>query len=163
MFRELRDTIKSLNSDVKTIANCEKAKKLRKKLLSIGLPLAVIGLGGAFACFVLFATAGEKAFTDTGFSARVLVPFFLLIPCAIVGGIGATLSSYGFKIIVTGYAANLIDEAVGNNCPYCGGRVYESTLFCANCGKPLKKQCSACGHANDVQNKYCEKCGQKLD
>ena len=30
MFKNLQESIKALNADVKTVANCEKAKKLRK-------------------------------------------------------------------------------------------------------------------------------------
>ena len=34
MFNNLQETIKALNADVKNVANCEKAKRLRKKLSS---------------------------------------------------------------------------------------------------------------------------------
>lgn len=163
MFANLRDTIKALNSDVNTVANCEKAKKLRKRLLSIGLPMAIVGFAGALVCFILFATAEAKAFGDDGFTPRLLIPFVLFVPCGAIGGIGATIASLGFRIVITGYASGLINETVGNKCRGCGENVSAEMLFCPKCGTKLKKTCSACKHENDYKNEYCEKCGNKLD
>ena len=163
MFKNLRETIKALNADVNNVANSEKAKNLRKKLLSIGLPLAIVGFLGLFICFALFATAGFSAFGANGFTARIMVPFILIIPFAVVGAIGANITSLGFKIVVTGYTTNLINETVGNNCPNCGETIDSEMLFCAKCGAKLKKECTNCKHINGYKNDYCEKCGSKLD
>lgn len=163
MFSNLEETIRNLNADVSNVANCEKAKKLKKKLLAIGLPLAICGFLGAFTCFVLFATAGFAAFGDNGFTARVLVPFILIIPFFIIGSIGLMISSMGLRITVTGYTANLINETVGNNCPSCSNTVSEESLFCTNCGAKLKKICEKCNHTNSYKNNFCEKCGNSLD
>ena len=163
MFRGLTEEIKELNSDVNNVANCEKAKKLRKKLLSIGLPLAIIGFGGAFACFVLFATAGFGAFkANGGFSARVLVPFILFLPCGVLGGFGSAIASLGFKIVVTGYTTKLIDETVGNNCPKCGDKISADEIFCSKCGYQLRKECPNCKAINSHNDKFCKKCGKEL-
>lgn len=163
MFKNLQETIKELNADVKNVANCEKAKKLRKKLLSIGLPLAIGGFLGAFICFALFATAGFDDIGPNGFSARIMIPFLLFIPCGIVGGIGSTLTSLGFKIVITGYATNLINETVGNNCPNCGETISSEMHFCPKCGAKVRKECPNCKCINNHKNDYCEKCGTKLD
>lgn len=163
MFEKLQETINSLNADVKNVTNCEKAKKLRKKLLAIGLPLAIGGFLGVFICFVLFATAGFDAMGPNGFSARIMVPFLLLIPCGIVGGIGSTIASLGFKIVITGYTTNLINETVGNNCPNCGETIGSEMYFCSKCGAKVRKECSNCKHINNYKSYYCEKCGTKLD
>ena len=163
MFKNLQETIKALNADVNNVANCEKAKRLRKKLLLIGLPLAIVGVIGAFTCFVLFATAGLNAFGPNGFTARLLVPFILIIPCVFIAVIGSSLSSLGFKIVITGYTTNLVNETVGNNCPNCGEAVVPESNFCAKCGTKVRKECASCKHINNHKNEYCEKCGNKLD
>ena len=162
LFSGLSEEIKALNSDVNNVANSERAKKLRKKLLSIGLPMAIIGFLGVFICFVLFATAGFDAFDAHGFTARVLVPFILFIPCGVVGGIGLAIASLGFKIVVTGYTTQLIDETVGNNCPKCGDKIDNDEAFCSKCGFQLRKECPACKTINTHKDKFCKKCGKEL-
>lgn len=159
MFRGLREEIKALNADVKTIASCERAQKLKKKLLSIGLPIAIIGLVGVITNFVLFATAIGVSFG----SARMIVPFILFPVCGIIFGVGIVISSLGFRIVVTHYTADLIDEAVGNKCDKCGATITPEQVFCPKCGEKVKKECPACKHVNSPKNDYCEKCGEKLD
>ena len=163
MFRNLQDTIKALNADVHNVANCERAKKLRKKLLSIGLPMAIGGYLGVFICFILFATAGMDAFDENGFTPRVIVPFVLFMPCGIIGGIGSMIASLGFRIAITGYTTNLINTEIGNNCPNCGETVSPDMNFCVKCGAKVRKECSNCKRINSYKNEYCEKCGTKLD
>ena len=163
MFKNLQETIKALNADVKNVANCEKAKRLRKKLLAIGLPLAIGGFLGVFICFALFATAGFDAMGPNGFSARIMVPFLLFIPCGVVGGIGSRIASLGFKIVITGYTANLINETVGNNCPNCGETISSEMHFCSKCGTKVRKECPNCKYVNNHKSDYCEKCGTKLN
>ena len=162
MFKGLRDTIKALNADVSNVANCEKAKKLRKTLLKIGIPMAVLGFGGVFTCFILFTVLSFKNTANMSMDTTFLIPFFLIIPCAIVGGLGATLTSLGLKIVITGYATNLIDEVVGNNCPKCGNAINPDMPFCKKCGHKLVKTCPNCNHENDHESDFCEKCGTKV-
>ena len=163
MFKGLQDTIKALNADVNNVANCEKAKKLRKKLLSIGLPLAILGFGGVLTCFILFAVLSFKNTAEMSMDMSFMIPFFLIIPCAVVGGIGSMLASLGFKIIITGYTANLINETVGNNCPNCGNTINPEMPFCKKCGHKLIKTCPNCNYENDHQSDFCQKCGTKLN
>ena len=164
MFNGLAEEIKILNSDAKNVTNCEKAKKLRKKLLSIGLPMAIIGIAGAFACFVLFGLAGFSSIGKDGGPNMVnlLVPFFLIVPCAAVGGIGGQLVKLGLGIVIAGYATNLVDETVGNNCPKCGDRIDKEEMFCSKCGYEVKKECPNCKTINTYKDKFCKKCGKEL-
>ena len=164
MFKQIQETIKTLNADVKTVANCEKAKKLRRQLLGIGLPMTIIGFLGLFISFILFATAGPDAFADDGgFTARLMVPFILMIPCMLIAAIGSKITTLGFSIVITGYTTNLINETVGDNCPKCGSTVNSEMLYCAKCGTKVKKECFNCKHINNYKNDFCEKCGNKLD
>lgn len=155
MFKSLEETIKALNADVKNVANCEKAKKLRKKLLAIGLPLDIIGILGIFICFILFVIASD----ETG----IMISLLTIIPCAIFAGIGSTIASLGFKIIITGYTTNLINETVGNNCPNCGETISSEMYFCSKCGTKVRKECPNCKYINNHKSDYCEKCGTKLN
>ncbi len=162
MFRGLREEIKRLNADVKNVANCARARALRKTLLQIGVPMAVVGLLGAFTCFILFATAGADGFGESGFTARLLVPFVLFVPCGLLGGIGVSIARLGLQILITGYAANLVDEAVGNNCPRCKAPVKADAVFCSACGAELVVKCAACATVNDTSAKFCKNCGKAL-
>ena len=162
IFSGLSEEIKALNSDVKNVANCEKAKKLRKKLLGIGLPMAIVGYLGVFVCFVLFATAGAGAFGDNGFTARLIVPFVLFVPCGFLGGFGTMIASLGFSLVIAGYTSEMIDETVGNNCPKCGDKISKDEMFCSKCGTQVKKECPDCKTINTYKDNFCKKCGRKL-
>lgn len=164
MFQGLRNEIIRLNSDVKSVANSEKAKKLRKKLMSIGLPLMIIGYVGALACFIAFTIGGFSAVGEQSFGlpTGVLIPFFLLIPFGIMGAIGTVIFKLALSIIITGYAADLVEETVGNVCPKCKKPIEANESFCSKCGAPLTKKCASCGESNELKNEYCSKCGNKL-
>lgn len=162
MFNNIRDEILRLNSDVNDVVNCEKARKLKKKLLCIGLPMAIIGFLGLFTCFVLFATAGFDAFGPNGFTNRIIIPFILFLPFGFVGMIGASITSLAMKIVVIGYGTNFVDQAKGNRCPKCGDVVETNELFCTKCGTPLQLKCPKCGMINDYKNDFCKNCGEKL-
>ncbi len=162
MFKGLHEEIKKLNNSVKNVSNCQKAKALRKKLLCIGLPMAILGGIGVITCFILFATAGNAAFGENGFTPRLLIPFFLFIPCGIVAGLGLSIARLGFQILITGYTTHLVDEVVGNHCPNCKDMVEEDEIFCSACGTRLKIECSNCKTINTLNNKYCKNCGKAL-
>ena len=164
MFKNLSETVKALNADVNNVANCEKAKKLRRKLVGIGLPMAICGFVGVIACFASFAITAVNSMNSMSFSipTGIVIPFILFIPCGLVGGIGLNIASIGFKIVITGYTTNLVNETVGNNCPKCGETIELESSFCPKCGERLKKQCEACNHVNGYKNDYCENCGKKL-
>ncbi|MBR2023418.1 MAG: zinc ribbon domain-containing protein [Clostridia bacterium] len=164
MFTSLRQQILALNADVSDVTNSEKAKKLRKKLLCIGIPLTVLGFGGVILCFILFTVFSIQSVQEmTGFSAKVLVPFFCLIPCALVGGIGASLLGLIKQISLTGYTAKLIQDNAGFSCPVCKKAVTPDKKFCGECGAPLVKVCPKCQKDNAVKNNFCDGCGEALE
>lgn len=160
MFTGLTEEINRLNSNVNDVANSQKAKELRNKLLRIGIPLTVIGALGVFICFVSFAVAGMKL---DGFGPGIIIPFVLFIPFGAVFSIGLYITRLGLSIVITGYTSKLIDETVGNRCPKCNDIIEKSEIFCSNCGTKLRKKCEKCGSINDSKNNYCEKCGEKLE
>ncbi len=164
MFSNLRNEIVRLNADVKDVANCEKAKKLRKKLLKIGLPCMIVGFLGAFICFILFGVFGFLGIEDVPSSMGIiLIPFFCAVPLALLGSIGSILTSLALKIVITGYTTNLIDDVVRNKCPNCGKPLNGSENFCTNCGTTIQKKCAKCGHLNDRNDHFCEQCGERID
>lgn len=164
MFRNLRNEIIHLNADVKNVANCERAKKLKKKLLKIGLPCMIIGFLGVFTCFVLFAYLSITSFEE-GVSSMtfILIPFFCIIPFGLLGSIGSVLTSLAVKIVITGYTTDLIDDVVRDQCPHCGKKLNGSENFCTECGTAIQKKCVKCGHLNDRNDHFCEQCGERID
>ena len=164
MFSGLRNEIVKLNGDVNNVANSEKAKKLRKKLLTIGITLTVLGFGGVITCFTLFVVNGVSNFNSSSFGPGpgIIIPFILFVPCGLIGGIGTMITHMGFSIVITGYTANLIEETVTLKCPDCGDPISEKELFCTKCGRKLKNKCPKCGYINELDDKYCCKCGSEL-
>ena len=58
MFKGLHETIKNLNSDLNNVANCKRARKLRRNLLLIGIPLILIAIAGIIYCLYTFVNVG---------------------------------------------------------------------------------------------------------
>ena len=156
MFRNLNEEIKSLNSDVNNVANCERAKKLKRKLLGIGLPMAIFGFLGVLACFVLMPVGAMY-----GFFNPMFIPVIFL-PCGLIAGFGMSIASMGFRIGIAGYTSNLIDDTVGNNCPNCEDKVDADEMFCSKCGFQVKKECPNCKTLNSHKDNFCKKCGKEL-
>lgn len=155
---KILDTIKKLNADASNLANQEKAKKLRKRLLTAGIILAVLGFGGAVACFALFA-----AFSMSFQTNYILIPLLLMIPCFIAGGIGVFCIYAGFAIILTGVSTKFIAKSLSSHCPYCNKFIEEDALFCNGCGKSFRRKCPSCQTINEPDSLYCKTCGTRLN
>ena len=158
MLNNLKNTIKELNSDVNNVANSEKATKLRKKLIKIGLSVAIPGFTSVLGGFITFMI-GNICY---GFGVVSIIGFVLFLLGGFAGAIGMTIASYGFSIVIVGKTSQLINETVGNNCPNCGDTITAEELFCSKCGTKLKVQCPKCNHVNQHSNDYCVICGEQL-
>ncbi len=158
MFNNLKETIKELNADANKVVNSEKAKKLKKKLLSIGLPLTIISGMGVLISFILFIL-----FSSKGKVTLIIVALILCMVFAVICSISAEITSLGMSIVISEYTTNLINETVGNNCHNCGETITSEMIFCSKCGTKVRKECSNCKHINSYKNDFCEKCGTKLD
>ena len=154
MFKNLEEEIKALNSDVKSVANSEKAKKLKQKLLKNGITLAVIGGILLIASIALFFSSYQVI--------TIALGSILFFAGGITAGIGSIFISLAFRIVVVGYTTNLIDETVGNNCPKCGDKINQDEIFCSKCGFQVKKECPECKTINSHKDKFCKKCGKEL-
>jgi len=174
MFKGLKNTIKGLNSNINNITNSEKAKKLRKNLLRIGITLVIVGLIGVIVCMGIMMSKsfdfGENMSSSISDNSNdffseskgIMILSMLVIPFGIIFIIGVILIRLGLSIVIAGFTSKLIDGEVGNNCPNCGNRIEGNKAFCPRCGNQLNKQCVNCGHINHFKNLHCERCGRKL-
>lgn len=155
---------KNLVAKAQKATNSEEAKRIRKKLIKIGAIMAILGFSGSFACFVMFGIIGFNNVTTANFNGfgLILIPFFLITPCFLVGTIGVYALYLGLSIVVGSKTVDFLDE--NSYCPYCGDVVEPDEKFCDKCGKPLLKNkiCNDCGYENDMKAKFCKNCGKKL-
>ncbi len=153
----------NLAAKAKNVTNSKEAQSIKDKLLKIGISMALGGFLGAFTCFVLFVVFGFMGVSGGGgFSLILLIPFFLMIPCFTIGGIGLFAIYLGLGIVVAKATTNFLDN--NSYCPNCGDVVEEGELYCKKCGHPLlsKKICTQCQTENDMESAYCKHCGSKL-
>ncbi len=165
MFNGLRDQVMALNNDVNNVANSEKAKALRSKLLKIGVPLLVLGVLGVLGCFTAFTISSINSVNSgatAGFPVGVIVPFLLFLPSGMLMAVGGTITSLGVKIVITGYTSKLISDEAGNNCPNCSDPIGEGETFCTKCGTKLFNKCVKCETMNSEKDKFCKKCGNDI-
>ena len=161
MFNQIKETIRNLNANVNDIANSQKAKELRHKLLTIGIVLMCVGGIGMLVCFTLFIVFSFQAGTDI--SAAIIVPFVLIIPFTLVLSIGVMLIQLGLKIIIVGASSQIINKSLSAVCPNCGDQIDDDEVYCNKCGLKLRQTCPSCGTVNDADSDYCRKCGTRLN
>ena len=161
MSNKLGNIIKELNANVDNASNSEKAKKWRKKLISIGLPMAIIGIIGLIVAVILFITSSQNVLnsSDSMKIPNMVLPSVLFIISMFLCVIGFTIAYLGFQIVIVGVTSKVINDAVGDNCPKCGDIITEDEVYCSKCGTQLRLKCSKCGHINSVKYDYCENCG----
>ena len=162
MFPNLKSTILKLNADVSDLANQQKAKQLRSKLIKSGGICLGIGLAGVLACFVAFAIIAFNSVRQAnGFPILIFVPFVVIFLFAILAGVGSILLRLGLSILIVGATTKFVDKSINNRCE-CGYAFKKNEKFCPKCGRPAKKICPKCKTENDLTNEYCQNCGEKL-
>lgn len=158
------DYFQKMAAKARQTANSEEAKVIKKKLIKTGTILAIIGFGGVFTCFILFALNSIRSVNDHefGFSPAILIPFFLFVPFGFVGGMGASAVSLGLRIVIAEKATDFFDQNA--YCPNCGDVVTSGEKYCDKCGHALlvDKVCSVCNTENDMDSKFCKNCGNEL-
>lgn len=160
-MNKLLNYIRQLNANVADLAEQEKAKRLKSLLIKIGGVLTAIGIIGIMVNFVLFATAGSSAFGENGFTARILVPFFLFALSGFLLVIGSMLLKAGLSILIAGEAAKFTDKSLNDRCE-CGSPIDDDEIFCSSCGKRVRSKCAECGCMQEPNAQFCKNCGAKL-
>lgn len=156
--------LQSLIAKANKSSNKDEVKNIRNKLIKYGLVAGIGGFLGVFVCFVSFAVLGFSAVSNFngGFSMSILIPFFLLIPCGVVGSLGLLTFKAGVAIVVVQKGTEFLDE--NKYCPECGDVVADDEQYCNKCGTPLliEKICRECDTKNDLDSKFCKTCGSRL-
>lgn len=143
--------------------NSEEARNIKNKLLKISIIMMIVGYLGAFICFISFAVIGMGSLSSMGSGfGKILIPFVLIIPFSLVGGIGTIGLKLGLSIVVAKVTTNFLDT--NSYCPNCGDVIQNNEQYCDKCGTPLlvKKVCKECQTENDMKASYCCQCGKKL-
>lgn len=149
----LKDIVSRANKSL----NSEETKRIRKKLLTIGIILASIGALGLMVSF------GSIIMSINSFDFDIpVLPFILFMPCGIMLGIGILLIHAGLSIAIAGVGSKIVDA--NKYCPKCGDIIEPNEQYCSHCGEPLfaKKVCPKCQTQNDVNDNYCRSCGHRL-
>lgn len=162
MFGRLGNAVKELNVNVADVATCEKAKKLRKKLLTFGIVGVVLGalmiLGGIIMFMIPLMSPLE---TVNGLPVTSIIGMIMFMIGGGLSSISVVLIYYGLAILVGGATAKFVDKSINQRCE-CGEVILSSSKYCPKCGLPVRKTCE-CGHVNDSESKYCTECGKKLN
>ena len=143
----------------------EKAKKIKSNLISWGLAGTIIGGLLTLGCFIAFVLGGISSTQNMnyGFDASILIPFFAIIPCALLTNVGVCALKAGIAIVIA--KATVEFTNLNGRCPKCGDPVEEGEQYCNKCGAPLlvSHLCKECGYQNRKGDKFCKNCGKPLE
>lgn len=177
--------LKSLVAKANQATNSEEAKKIKKKLLKIGIILSVIGLllviGATIVMFVGFGSSANVDMQNPQINmSGILVPAAFGSVMFIIGGIllviGVIAINLSLSIVIAGVTSSWLDvkneeeKSVNQSnpnydvCPHCKAQIAKNSKFCSNCGKSTVQTiiCPHCNAKNPIENKYCLNCGQRF-
>ena len=116
MVIDLMHEAKNLNSSISNVANCEKAKMIKKKLLRIGGIMTVVGAIGILFCIACIALSALVDINSQNSSIPVMLIAGLIcfLPAIVVFGFGLTILNSGFKINIIDHVSELVEEQGAN-------------------------------------------------
>lgn len=162
---KIMDYVKNINAGINDIVSKEKAIKIRKTLIIVGLICLILGIATIAFCFINFYL-NFFGRMNNGFQQPTQnnngLSFILFIPGSILTMAGINLLRAGLAILVTKGTSQFIDNTINHHC-VCGNTITSDQMFCPKCGRPTRKVCSSCGNTLEPNDEYCRKCGTKVN
>ncbi len=160
---KIMDYVKSINASVNDLVSQEKAKKIRKRLIIIGIICLVLGVVilsySMISSILSFFEGMESMYFNF---QHGMISFILFIPGSFLLMAGITLLRAGLAILFTKETSNFVDKTINDRCS-CGHTITSDQMFCPKCGRPTRQVCSNCGHVLEPKDEYCRKCGIKIN
>ena len=126
---EFERTIKIINADPTNLDNQRKGKQIKKKCLSIGVPVSIAGIVGIVTIIACIVTRR--------LDVNAILPFLLLAGFGFIYSIGWKIVSYAKKIHLDPKDAPT-NSYETLSCPNCSTKNSLLSTHCYKCGTKLK-------------------------